>query len=205
MYSHPARMWEVGRRWRQLVQGGLGPAFRYSAWLNRQDRAGRERKRGKDWGPRRLAHAPPTSPLAAGWVARLPAVPKEAFFLSFFFCAVRIGGSCRCLRPSAHPRARLYRISQPAPPSLPPLPQSLAHTARASTSCVRSAGGVQRFFVFAFFVFLFFLSEPRRAYRRPARGRENFCVSCQAKELFIATKKIPVKRASLCVCACVCK
>lgn len=97
------------------------------------------------------------------------------FLFIYFFCAVRIGGSCRCLRPSAHPRARLYRISQPAPPSLPPLPQSLAHTARASTSCVRSAGGVQRFFVFAFFFFLFFVRAQESLQTSSQRKRKLLC------------------------------
>lgn len=98
---------------------------------------------------------------------------EGGFFSSSFLCAVRIGGSCCCLRPSVHPRARLYRISQPAPPSLPPLSQSLAHTARPSASCARSAGGVWRFFLFL--LCFFFVRAQESLQTSSQRKRELLC------------------------------
>lgn len=92
----------VGRRWKQLVQGGLGPASRYSAWLNKQHQAGRGRE-GRIEGSAQGTGA--LSPVA-GWVARTPGVQREPFFA---LCRQN-GGSCCCLGASARPRPRLYRI-----------------------------------------------------------------------------------------------
>lgn len=84
----------VGRRWKQLVQGGLGlrsgpcfPLFCLAEQTAPGRKAGRERKRGgEDWGERSGDRF--TLP-AAGWVARTPGVQREPFL----FCAVRMGAA----------------------------------------------------------------------------------------------------------------
>lgn len=128
----------------------------------------------------------------AGWVARTPGVQREPFF--FVLCRQN-GGSCCCLGASAE-------TVQDPPPRLSAPPASLLSHRTAVThslthshipvhpSPVPDQLGVCSVFVDA---------QESEQSRRPPRGREDFyCVSCQAKALFIATKEIPCKRVYVC-------
>lgn len=119
----------------------MGPASRYSAWLNKQHQAGRGRE-GRIEGSAQGTGA--LSPVA-GWVARTPGVQREPFFA---LCRQN-GGSCCCLGASARPRPRLYRIPLALNAASllshrTAVTHSLSHT-RPSISSARSAGGVQCF------------------------------------------------------------
>lgn len=103
----------VGRRWKQLVQGVLGlrsgPCFTLFC-LAEQTAPGRERKWGevKDWGVRSGDWC-----TAAGWVAQTPEVQREPFL----FCAVRMGTAVVVWGPLSGETVQTRPISQ-QPPSL---------------------------------------------------------------------------------------
>lgn len=110
----------VGRRWKQLVQGGLLPVI-LPGWTNSTGQAGRGRE-GRIEGVR-----------SEGWCTlprgRLGGPDARGTEGALFVLCRQNGGSCCCLGPSAHPRVRLYRIPQLSTTSLPPpLPQSLTNT-----------------------------------------------------------------------------
>lgn len=115
----------------------------------------------------------------AGWVAQTPEVQREPVFLSPVpseWGQLLLSGGLSTVR--------LYRI--PPPHLSKKTTISLIHTYPSIHPQCPISWGARRV-----------LWMPRRASGRPARRREAFyCVSCQAKALFIATKEIP---ASQCV------
>lgn len=156
-YPHPvcqSVLQEFGSQVKAVSPGWFGPrvrasASRYSAWLNKQHRAGRGREgrrgsRGALGGetgalfPRRQAGRL-GGPDAGG--------TEGALFL--LFCAIRMGAAVVVWGASARPRVRLYRSLPPYLLSHKNGRHSLTHT-RPSISSARSAGGAQCFFFFFF-------------------------------------------------------
>lgn len=183
----------VGRRWKQLVQGVLGlrsgPCFTLFC-LAEQTAPGRERKWGevKDWGVRSGDWC-----TAAGWVAQTPEVQREPFL----FCAVRMGTAVVVWGPLSGETVQTCPISQQPPSLLLSRETSLTYNTQTYPSIhlqYQISWGCE-----------VFCRCPGERARHLTRGREDFyCVSCQAKALFIATKEIPISEcvgARVCVCA----
>lgn len=186
------RVKNMGHRWKQLFQGGLGLASRYSARLNKQHRARRGREGWIKGNPQQTG--------AVLLCVRLGGPDARAAAVARFVSCQENRGSCCCLGGLCPPSGDTVQGS----PCLNSFPSFSTPTEPASLSHTHTHHTHRQTPVHP-------SAMPHRAGTCPgewadvqSEGNYFYCVRCQAKVLFMALKEIPVSdRVRACVCVCV--